>query len=163
MQSPISLFIIVKEKPCQFSYIKYVLNNNIVNEVQFCDDKDSIIYKYDIEYSENNLGKSYLISNYEHFSNSNECYFANIKYDKAGRVIERSYLDNKRNIITSETSWAIIRYKYNEKGYLTETSYYDKNNKLVLHSNLGAAIERFKYDENGNNIKKVFMTVIINL
>ena len=79
--------------------------------------------------------------------NSDGFYKITCSYNKEGHNIETRYWDASDNL--RKNSYAIIRYKYDERGNMTEISYFNNLDKPIDNSNVAHKLV-ISYDDRGN-------------
>jgi YD repeat-containing protein len=86
-------------------------------------------------------------------TSKNEGFETHFKYDEAGSMIERSYLNSKGALQEDNNGVAILRQKFDEKGNIIEMSYFDSKDRLTERGT-HVAIVRQKFNEDGNIIEE---------
>lgn len=69
--------------------------------------------------------------------------------DENGYVTESIYFDQDNEPLGGKTNPITVN-KYDEHGAVIERQYLDKNRKLFVRPNIGAAVVKYKYDSKGN-------------
>ncbi len=75
-------------------------------------------------------------------------------YDDRGNIAEETLLDPQgKPRKDNEEGYSRTRFKYDDRGYRTETAHFDENDRLILHSE-GYARLRSKYNHSGQVIER---------
>jgi len=73
-------------------------------------------------------------------------------YDEDGNWISKRYFDAEgKNVICSETGYAIYERRYNDRGQIVAEIYYDENKEYINSVN-GYAMIEYIYDVSGNSV-----------
>ena len=118
----------VKDKTTGIAGIQYSYINGRIEKVQYLDETDKSVIRYDEGYAEQRFA-----------------------YTEEGQISKKSFYDSNGNlVIRKEYGYAELEMKYNDLGQHEYTYYYDTKNKPVISTKHHYAGVHYKYDDMGN-------------
>jgi hypothetical protein len=148
----------------KYTTIRTYYTNFEVRKIEYYSSNGSLIPQsyYDYLYDENGYKSAEIFYPIE--SSGLKKFKLLIKNDKNGNILEQSFIDEKNKVFRPDySSFASIKFEYNEQGYLTKETHFDEFGKpAFFNTTFGRndvySTVNYKYDTTGKNIIERFYT-----
>lgn len=148
----------------KYTTIRTYYTNFEVRKLEYYSTNGTLIPQsyYEYKYDENGYKSAEIFYPLE--SSDLKSFKLLIKNDKNGNILEQTFLDEKNKVFRPDySSFAIVKYEYNNQGSLTRETHYDENGQQAFFNTKFGENDvytsiNYRYDKSGKNIVERFYT-----